>query len=199
MMAQQISDFVGCQIRQIQAMPEHPRRAVLANFRRGVNRAPGDLPELWGTFLQEMPPEFFSRKGIATAAQWAIYSALTLFALHQQSQQKPMCVNGAGIGQAVRQLSDIQKPEDPQESGVFKRFSALITSDSREEASYHLRGLIQLLRQKELPLDYPRLALDLFELQFPDSASHVKLRWGQDYFYQSQEKQEEKKEEDFNE
>ena len=121
MIAKQIAGLVERRIRQIQGLPEHPRRAALANLRRGIGRAPGELPELWGSFLQEMPPEFFSRNGNPTAAEWAIYLALTLFALHQQSQEKSMCADGAGIGKAVRKLSDKQK-EDPQDSGdVYKR------------------------------------------------------------------------------
>lgn len=103
MIAKQIAGLVERRIRQIQGLPEHPRRAALANLRRGIGRAPGELPELWGSFLQEMPPEFFSRNGNPTAAEWVIYLALTLFALHQQSQEKSMCADGAGIGKAVRQ------------------------------------------------------------------------------------------------
>lgn len=198
MIAKQVAGLVERRIRQIQGMSEHPRRAALANLRRGVGRTPGELPELWGSFLQEMPPEFFNQNGNATAAEWAVYLALTLFALHQQSQEKSMWADGVGIGQAVRQLSNKQK-EDPQESGAFKRFSALITADNIEEVSHHLRGLIQLLRREGLPLDYPQLAFDLFELQFPGSAPRVKLRWGQDYFYQPNETQDEQEKEDSHE
>ena len=63
MIAKQIAGLVERRIQQIQGLPEHPRRAALANLRRGIGRAPGELPELWGSFLQEMPPEFFSRNG----------------------------------------------------------------------------------------------------------------------------------------
>lgn len=198
MIAQQIAGIAEQQIRRIQKMPEHPRKAALANLRRGIGRVPGELPELWGGFLQDMPPEFFSRSGEPTAAEWAVYLSLTLFALHQQSQEKPMCADGVGIGQAVRRLADKQR-EDPQESGAFKRFNALITADSMEEVSHHLRGLVQFLRREGLPLDYPQLAFDLFELQFPNSAPRVKLRWGQDYFHQTKETTDEQEKEDPNE
>ena len=77
MTAKQVAGLAERRIRQIQALPEHPRRAALANLRRGVGRAPGELPELWGSFLQEMPPEFFTQSGSATAAEWAVYLART--------------------------------------------------------------------------------------------------------------------------
>ena len=58
-------------------------RAALAELRRGVGKKPGDIPQLWGYFLQDMPEEFFGNKE-PSKAEWAIYTALTLFALHQQ-------------------------------------------------------------------------------------------------------------------
>lgn len=39
MTAKQVAGLAERRIRQIQALPEHPRRAALANLRRGVGRA----------------------------------------------------------------------------------------------------------------------------------------------------------------
>lgn len=174
--AREVGSTVDRRIRRLQSLSEHPRRAVLANLRRGVGRAPGELPELWGSFLADMPEEFFGRGGAPSEAEWAVYLALTLYALHQQGQTRPMCVQEEGLGRAVRRLS--ADPED----GVYRRFCALVTAGGMEEISHHLRGLIQLLRDKSLPLDYPQLARDLYRLQFPQSAPGVKLQWGQEYF-----------------
>ena len=195
MKAQQVASTVTGQINRLQRLPEHPRKAALANLRRGVGRLPGELPELWGSFLQDMPQEFFSRSGEPTAAEWAVYLALTLYAMHQQGRETPMCIPGVGLGRAVRRLSD-RKGEDPQDSGAYRRFCALITAGSMEELSHHLRGLIQLLSSEGLALDYPQLALDLYLLQLTDSASGVKLRWGQEYFYQPKDDAEELERED---
>lgn len=198
MIVQQVFDTVSRQIARLQKMPDHPRKAALAELRRGVGHVPGELPELWGSFLQEMPPDFFSQNGEPTAAEWAVYSALTLFALHQQGQEKPMWAPKIGLGKAVRRLSD-KKGEEPEESGAYRRFCALITAGSMEEVSHHLRGLIQLLRSESLPLDYPQLAQDLFLFQFADSAPRVKLRWGQDYFSQPKDSIDELEKEDHDE
>ena len=56
------------------------------------------------------------------------------------------------------------------------------------EISHHLRGMIQLLSAAKdggIPLDYPQLAADLYELQCTDpryaqTPANVRLRWGQD-------------------
>ena len=87
---QQLQRYVAARLRWLQTLPEHPRKAQLADLRRGVGRTPGELPELWGAFLQDMPEELQSATGNPTYAEWAIYLALTLYALHQQGQTSPM-------------------------------------------------------------------------------------------------------------
>jgi len=84
MNARKIHGYVAGQIQKIQALPEHPNKATLANLRRGIGRAPGDIPALWGAFLQDLPLELQSDRGKASPAEWAIYTALTLYALHRQ-------------------------------------------------------------------------------------------------------------------
>ena len=180
---EQVKNQVRQKIKQLQDLPEHPRKAALANLRRGVGRVPGDLPELWGSFLLGMPQELQSTGGEPTRAEWSIYLALTLYAMHQQGNELPeksMNKEGVKFGSAVHRLVD---PEDqPEKNGVFRRFNALATASSIQEVSQHLRGMIQLLRANDIPLDYPQLAADLYNLQFPDSSARVRLRWGQEYY-----------------
>lgn len=188
---EQVKNQVRQKIKQLQDLPEHPRKAALANLRRGVGRVPGDLPELWGSFLLGMPQELQSTSGEPTRAEWSIYLALTLYAMHQQGNELPeksMNKEGVKFGSAVHRLVD---PEDqPEKNGVFRRFNALATASSIREVSQHLRGMIQLLRANDIPLDYPQLAADLYNLQFPDSSARVRLRWGQDYYsYTASEKE----------
>ena len=88
------------------------------------------MPELWGSFLQGMPPELQSRDGTPSRGEWAVYLTLTLFALHQQGQERSMNQPGISLGAAVRKLADLDrdkknKDAEPDESGVFRRFSAL--------------------------------------------------------------------------
>jgi CRISPR system Cascade subunit CasB len=72
---------------------------------------------------------------------------------------------------------------EASEDAIKRRFDTVITSDSPEELAYHLRGLIQLLRSKSIPLDYPKLAEDLFNFQSPALRDGIRLRWGQDYYF----------------
>lgn len=183
MKEQTLKNEVSRQLARLQSLPEHPQKAALADLRRGIGHAPGDLPKLWGSFLLDMPEEMQSKTGQPTRAEWAVYLALTLYALHQQGHSLPndcMHTKGAGLGQAVRKL--VKPGENPEESSILKRFNALATSESVSELSHHLRGMVQLLRANGIPLDYIQLAADLYELQFTESAPRVRLRWGQDFY-----------------
>lgn len=179
MKTNEVKACVTRQLRRLQVLPEPQRRAELAELRRGVGRQPGDLPALWGALLADMPEQLQGSNG-PSKAEWAVYTALTLFALHQQGEAGvSMNQPGRTLGGAVRQLAEkTAAGQDWTESSVLRRFNALATADSMPEVSHHLRGMIQLLRREGIPLDYPQLAEDLYQYQFVDGAPNVRLRWG---------------------
>jgi CRISPR system Cascade subunit CasB len=172
--------------------PEGPPGADLAALRRGLGRSPGSVPEMWRFYKN-------SAEGKPTAFE-AEHAALTLFAIHQQSQDRPMHRDGIGLGTAVLALrqhgqpkSDQPKPEaadagkpesidwskiDP----VDRRFHAAATASDLTELIWHLRGLITQLRGIDQPLDYTRLYKDLCTWQWPDGADEVRRCWGMQYF-----------------
>ena len=55
MITDAIHDYVAGQLSGLWNLPKPQRRARLAELRRGVGHQPGDLPALWGSFLQELP------------------------------------------------------------------------------------------------------------------------------------------------
>ncbi|HKM32458.1 MAG TPA: type I-E CRISPR-associated protein Cse2/CasB [Oscillospiraceae bacterium] len=182
----QVSSYV---LRKVNMMLETRERgvtkAMLANLRRGIGKVPGELPELWGEFLQDIPEEFLSRNGEPTKEEWAIYIALTMFALHQQGREMPMHQQGASLGRAVRKL---EKDKDDRER-VLRRFGPIVTATDMQGLSYHLRNMIQLLRSEGISLDYGMLANDLFWFQFAEQQNKVKLTWGEEYYKQNREEE----------
>ena len=52
MITDAIHDYVAGQLSRLWSLPKPQRRARLAELRRGVGHQPGDLPALWGSFLQ---------------------------------------------------------------------------------------------------------------------------------------------------
>lgn len=189
MKTQDVRTYTEQRLRRLQTLPDNQRRAELAKLRRGVGHRPGELPELWGSFLLGMPEGFQGYNG-PTAAEWAVYLALTLYAVHQQGNDRPMNCPGNTLGRAVRQLAERNAGKDWEESSVLRRFNALATAEEITEISHHLRGMVQLLsaaKDGAIPLDYPQLAVDLYGLQCTDPRytqipANVRLRWGRDLY-----------------
>ena len=112
MITDAIYGYVVGQLSRLWNLPKPQRRARLAELRRGVGHQPGDLPALWGSFLQELPKELWGRETAAgecrepSEAEWAVYLALTLYALHQQGEENvSMNEKGCTLGRAVRLLA----------------------------------------------------------------------------------------------
>ena len=163
-------------------------RAQLANLRRGIGRKPGDMPELWGMLFAEMPEEMLSQNGQPTREEWAIYTALTLYALHQQSSkisEQNMHAAEKPENRLGRAVARLVKDEENDRERIARRFNAFATADDMLTAAHHLRGLIQLLRAEEIPLDYVHLAENLYDFQNPDFRPGVRLEWGQDFYDKS--------------
>lgn len=162
-------------------------RAMMAKLRRGIGKQPGELPELFEILLGDMPDELYGKGDDPSYSEWAIYTALTLFALHQQGKEHPMSVGGkpdnkyAGnsLGAAVGYLV---KQDREREPAIKRRFDAVATSNEFTELAHHARSLIQLLKAGDVSLDYPHFAEDLFWYQFDEKRNKVRLHWGEDYY-----------------
>lgn len=164
-------------------MTNEPRqRAYLAKLRRGIGHAPGALPELWSILLDNLPEAMRSERDEPTREEWAVYTSLTLFALHQQGHsvtQEPMHREAVSLGHAAWQLTE---GRDEERERVARRFNLVALAGSMEEMTHYLRALVQLLRAKGIALDYAMLARDLYRYQFEDLAPAVRLKWGQDFY-----------------
>lgn len=152
--------------------------AELAKLRRGINHLPGDLPELWNYLY------FDANNKNASKEQWAVYTAITLFAIHQQSidSNNPVHIEGKHFGSAVADL--VKSDED--EDRILKKLNAVVTASDKDGISTHLRMLIKLMKSQDQPIaiDYVDLAEDLFWLQFDDPriSNKVRLKWGSDFY-----------------
>lgn len=183
-MEKDIKKFVKIQLdllaRDDKTLEQSGSKARLAQLRRGVGKQPGELPELWGSFLKNMPEELMGRNGDPSYAEWTIYTVLTLFALHQQGHSRPMNAEGEEnhLGRAARRL--VQTEED--EENVRLKLSIVARSDDMTELSYHLKTIVKLLGNRDIQLDYVDLAGDLYWFQFEKYADRIRLKWGQDFY-----------------
>lgn len=157
-------------------------RAALAKLRRGIGKKPGEMPELWGVFLNKMSPELFSRTGEPSRAEWAIYISLTMFALHQQGSSDTVHCEGRSLGRAAADL--MNENTDESRERIMRRFGPVVTAKDMPELSHHIRGLVQLFKAKDVKLDYVRLAEDLYWFQDTNKRKNVQLKLGQDFYYE---------------
>ena len=185
--SEQVKQFADERIKTILSStnPSY-QKAALAKLRRGVGREPGDLPELWGELLLGMPDEMQGRTEPSRAEQ-AIYSALTLFSLHQQGHEpktEVMYLPGQRLGIAAAKLVEEESDRENAMERIRRRFNQAATAENVPALTYHLRGLVQLMRAKGIPMDYAQLAAELFLYQNPEARGKVRLQWGRDFYSQ---------------
>lgn len=174
--------FVSWQATRLQSgytrYPQSARsRAELAQLRRAVGRPIGTVPEALPLLVNPWAPPTRGEK--PTWDEIAIHTALPLFALHQQSQDRPVHRHGTSFSTALGRLRFTDGQENP---GVVRRFQALGVASSFGEIAAHARALITLLRGAGGAFDYGRFADDLVGLQSPHRADHVRLSWGRDFY-----------------
>ena len=176
-----VSDCVSHGIGRLSA-GDPSSTAMMARLRRGVGKTLMESPETWELTLSVVPEELMDRSidgTEVTEAESAIHSALTLYAVHQQSKSQSVNQSGISFGKAAGRLARGGNAE-----AVQRRFNSVITSADVIELTYHIRGLINQMRSSEpiIGFDYPQFARDLYNYQFPDGRRNVILRWGQDFY-----------------
>ncbi|MES9589352.1 type I-E CRISPR-associated protein Cse2/CasB [Streptomyces sp. NPDC094045] len=164
--------------------------AEMAQLRRGAGRRAHEIPELWGIDalekLAELMPKSASGSGRREDAEEAVFLASTLWALHQQSRPgQNTHVRGKDLGGAVRALIRLKKTEgaDEEESPLRKRLVRVGTAESFPSVAVRLREIVTLLRTvpEPLPLDYARLAGQLYRWQDRSTRAGVQREWGREF------------------
>ncbi|MET9734475.1 type I-E CRISPR-associated protein Cse2/CasB [Streptomyces sp. NPDC006458] len=161
--------------------------AALARLRRGAGRDAAALPDLWGlidTGPLHAPGERarpLSETQLVRAEN-ALYTALTLWALHQQSRGSRMhrahtATLPGGLGFAVRRLM----PAGDIDEAVRKRLVRAGTAPDLPALAQRLRDIVTLLRGADIPLDYGLLAGQLYAWQWPDGPAAVRREWGRSF------------------
>jgi len=146
-------------------------KASLAKLRRAAGKSVEECPDVWEITLLNAP-----RWG---QCKEVLHTVLTLYALHKQGNNSSMSDEKTGFGTAVAKLID---SETKNVESIRRRFNLVATSQEFSELSYHARGLIQMLRAKNIPMDYVRFALDLNWIMQPDYAGKIRLKWGEQFY-----------------
>lgn len=184
----QVYNYVAFKIDYLQSISDTGAgRRIMANLRHGIDKMPGEMPEIWGVIFATIPKELKGHRE-ASDAEWAVYTALTLYAFHQQGKDKCMNEKDMSVGRATAHLV---KDEDDIER-ITNRLNLVVTSVSQKDLSYHLRGVVQLLKSKDISLDYAKLAKNLYQFCNQELAGSIKLSWGRDFYSELYKMKEEK-------
>ena len=148
----------------------------LAAMRRGANRQPGSVPALWKFYTA---PDSGGREPSADLS--AEHAALVLFGFHQQSQRRSMHVTKESMAGSLRRLRLSDRFKDREET-LDCRVACAVTSATLGGLSWHLRGLVTLMRGADLGFNYSWLTADLTRWQRPEGRIRLMRNWGRQYF-----------------
>lgn len=187
-----VADLAAAQIRPWQEGYLSDRSkdvAALARLRRGAGRDAAAMPDLWnlvdtGPLHADADADDLRALGERelSRAENALYTALTLWALHQQSRGTAMHrphtrERPTGLGAAVRRLMPPGEIDEP----VRKRLVRAGTAPDLVTLAQRLRDIVVLLRRADVPLDYGLLAGQLYTWQWPDGPGAVRREWGRSF------------------
>lgn len=168
---------------------------AIAMLARSAEHEVGKDPEIFQWTIPDIDetdiyPHGVGNDGGPTAQEEAAHTAMTLFAIHQQSKREQAMHTderislGRAVGELAFRNSEEARNEYPyhNEKGIRAMFDSLQTASSWKETRRHARRLIRLLKREDLPLNYGLLASDLLALRGTrQQANSVRLQWGRDY------------------
>lgn len=161
-------------------------KAVLACLRRGIGKEIGTMPNLLGFVLPEQEISNYPRQ--EEQIERALYTALTLYAFHQQGIERCMSDGLTEEDAAVSHRNSFGYAAGKlfqasgNEAGVQRRFNQVLTAKDLTELSTHARGIIGLMKRCSITMDYPQFSLDLYRFQQLDCHRKIVLNWGKDYY-----------------
>ncbi|MCT7725513.1 MAG: type I-E CRISPR-associated protein Cse2/CasB, partial [Lactobacillus iners] len=113
----------------------------------------------------------------------AILTAIQMYALHQQSNEKSVLKIEYNEGEKRQNLGDaLSTLRGSDNKSIDRRFNAMILSSNYLQLQNHLRQFIKLLKAKsDAKVDYASVADDLFWF-LKNQKDGVKIKWSRSYY-----------------
>lgn len=183
--AQELRAHVTQQVTRLQERLQSGAPSALrdtANLRRAVGKPAGSVPDVYAITLAGLPERLEGAGNNPSRSENIAHLTVSLFALHAQSATRPVHQNGIGFGSALQKFVMTTGVETVDDSPLMRRIKALLTADTLDEISVHLRGLIQQLRTESIPFDYGQLSEDLWWLSQEGHRNGVRLKWSRQLY-----------------
>ncbi|MCT7696059.1 type I-E CRISPR-associated protein Cse2/CasB [Lactobacillus iners] len=155
-------------------------RALLANIRNSINKSSSNSLDALAFVFNNMPEEYIGFGKELNDYEQAILTAIQMYALHQQSNEKSVLKieynEGENLGDALSTL------RGPDNKSIDRRFNAMILSSNFLQLQNNLRQFIKLLKAKsDAKVDYAGVAYDLFWF-LKNQKDRVKIKWSRSYY-----------------
>lgn len=168
-----------------------PNKAVLASIREAAFFTSPKAQAVWPIMFKYFTPEMLSNSGKPTYSEIAVYAALRFYALSQQGKEELTYAKwsaspdseGATLFQILAQMR--QNPDN--KDSLDRRIRPLLKINNIDRVTKDLNQLVGMVKTSNFnqPIDYALLASDLYSFQFNyETANRVRVRWGQQYFSQ---------------
>lgn len=156
-------------------------RALLANIRNSINKSSSNSLDALAFVFNNMPEKYIGSGKELNDYEQAILTAIQMYALHQQSNEKSVLKieyneGGQNLGDALSTL------RGSDNKSIDRRFNAMILSSNFVQLQNHLRQFIKLLKAKsDVKVDYAGVADDLFWF-LKNQKDGVKIKWSRSYY-----------------
>lgn len=164
-------------------------KALLASLRGSTTLTSPRAEPVWPLLFSVLDDRWLSRTGEPTSAETAIFTALRLYAIHQQSNSASVYASSVPYEEAEGKtifgfLATLRQNPDSR-AALDRRVQQLLTTTNIGSLFNALTHLASIIKATDhgVKIDYPNLAEDLYWFQQSyEQANAVKLRWGQDYY-----------------
>lgn len=188
-----IYNITGKILRTLDNTREVPStKADLANLRNSIGKPFTQSVEVFPIIYQYLPEDYIGYRGELSLEEKSILTVIQLYALHQQGRSESVLVKYDDKNKYIRNIGEsLKRLRSGESKSVDARFNALITSESFEEMSHHLRQMIQILKSNsDEKVDYPKLANDIYWFLI-GRQENIRLEWARSYYsYKGEEKNE---------
>lgn len=158
-------------------------RALFANIRNSINKSSSNNLDALAFVFNNMPEEYIGFGKELSDYEQAILTAIQMYALHQQSNEKSVLKIEYNEGEKRQNLGDaLSTLRGSDNKSIDRRFNAMILSSNYLQLQNHLRQFIKLLKAKsDAKVDYASVADDLFWF-LKNQKDGVKIKWSRSYY-----------------
>ena len=160
-------------------------KATLSNLRNSISKPYSQSINVFYIIYEYMPESFINSNNNLSYEERAILTSLQLYAIHQQGNSQSVLVDDNEKENKYKNIAYSLKALriDDNVKSTDRRFNTMITANTFEEFTFHLRQLVNLLKSRtDQKVNYAKLAQDLYYFQIPNTREGVKLSWAKEYY-----------------